>query len=146
MLVGMMTRIIAAMVLALLAVSGTARADQAALELGRAFADDFRQGRLDVLWEQMTPRMQEALGGNADALEEVRTALQAQLGGEQKVLSEETGEADGHRLYVRIAEHEKVDVPIITQFAFDGEDRIAGFFVRPQRKAATCRARSSRAS
>jgi len=132
-----MTRTLAAAAFALLA--GTAaRADQAVLELGRAFTQDFQAGRYEALWERMTPQMHEALGG-VEALAEVGASVGEQLGAEDKVLSEETAEAEGHRLYLRTAEHDRQETPVVTQFAFDAEDRIAGFFVRPQQQPAETR-------
>lgn len=129
-------RMLAAALAVALGVTVAARADQSTLELGREFGEDFRQGRADVLWERMTPKMQEALGGSPDAIGQLRAELDEQAGAETRVLSEDTDEAEGQRLYVRIAEHEKGGVPIITQFAFDSEDRIAGFYVRPQQQPA----------
>ena len=126
-----------AVVAALTLAAGGAIAEEA-LTLGRALSEDFRAGRLQALWERMTPQMREALG-SAEALGAVRSAVETQFGPEETLLSEEEGKAQGYRLYLRIADHAKEGAPLVTQFAFDGEDRIAGFFVRPQQQAAESR-------
>lgn len=133
-----MARFFAAISVALLAAVGQASAQEEVLDLGRQSTADFQQGAVDRLWERMTDEMHQALG-SAEALEEVRASLEEQVGAEEQVLSEDVASAQQHRVYLRTARHAKGGAAIVTQFAFDGEDRIAGFFVRPQQQAAESR-------
>lgn len=100
-------------------------------ELSRAFLD----GQTETLWTRMTPQMQQALG-SAAALAQFRAQVAQQLGEEQSLIDETTSEQGGHRVYRRTARWSKTPGPIVMQWTLDGQDRIVGFFVRPQPQAA----------
>jgi len=123
---------------AVIVFAGGSMAAEDTMTLGRTLSVDFREGRMQTLWDRMTPQMREALG-RIEALEDVRAAVAEQFGAERTLLSEEEGEAQGHRLYLRTAQHEKGAAPLVTRFAFDADGRIAGFFVRPRQQAAESR-------
>jgi len=130
-------RLVAAFAAVIVFVGGSMAAEDT-MTLGRTLSADFREGRMQPLWDRMTPQMRQALG-RIEALEDVRVAVENQFGAERTLLSEEEGEAQGHRLYLRTAQHENGAAPLVTQFAFDADDRIAGFFVRPRQQAAESR-------
>ena len=115
-----------------------ARADEALLEAGRQHAEQFREGRIDALWQQMTQEMRDALGSQ-DALSTLREAVQSRFGAEETILSETTQEEDGYRIYLRTAQHGDDPTPLVTQFVFDDETKIAGFFVQAVQEAAESR-------
>ncbi|MEO4001090.1 peptidoglycan DD-metalloendopeptidase family protein [Mesorhizobium sp. CAU 1732] len=115
-----------------------AYADDATLEAGRGYTEQFQKGSFDELWERMSDEMKTALQ-SPQSLADVHETLAAQVGEETSVLSETSDEQGGLRIYLRTAQHENTETPVITQFALDEEDRIYGFFVRPAQDAAESR-------
>lgn len=114
---------------------GAASADDArTLERGRELSKLFLERKHDALWAQMTPQMHDGLK-NVEALGAFRDQLDAQLGAEAEVLDEKVTTAQGFAVYRRTARWTKVAQRIVMQFAIDGDDRVAGFFVRPDPKA-----------
>jgi murein DD-endopeptidase MepM/ murein hydrolase activator NlpD len=100
------------------------------LAAGRQATERFYAGEVAELWGAMTEEMHAGLGGEP-ALAAFRAQVAAQLGDETQVLSEDVSEAGGYMTYRRIARFEKSPAPVVVQFSFDGEGRIAGFYVRP---------------
>lgn len=108
------------------------------VEQGRKHAAEFLEGRLEPMWEAMTPDMQQAIGGISD-LRKFREDLEEQFGLETDVLSERSDKQDEFEIYLRTSTYGKSDIPIILQLAFDEKDRIAGFFIRPVQEPAPSR-------
>lgn len=136
-----MKRLIAVLcplLLMLAAAAAPARADEAVLAAGRAHTERFHAGRFDELWEMMTEEMRAALGSR-EALAGLRASVDGRFGPEAAVLSETVDTPPGHRVYLRTARHEAEPTPLVTQWVLDGEDRIAGFFVRPVQEPAESR-------
>lgn len=113
-------------------------ADEALLEAGRARTQLFHEGSFDRLWQEMTDEMRQALG-SSEALGELHGAVFSRLGPERTVLSETAETMAGHRVYLRTAQHAADTPPLLTQWTFDAEGRIAGFFVRPAQEPAQSR-------
>jgi murein DD-endopeptidase MepM/ murein hydrolase activator NlpD len=102
---------------------------------GRELSDAFHAGDTDAVWERMTPQMQSALK-SAQAFATFREQAGAQLGSEKEVIDEKTLEQDGYAVYLRRSRFENFDGVIVTQWAFDAEGRVAGFFIRPDQSGA----------
>ena len=128
-------RLIASFLLMLVSIVGApARAepdDAATQALGRELSQKFLAGETDVLWERMTPDMHRALG-SAKNLAAFREQVGQQLGQEASLVRESVTNDAGFRVYSRIGRWTSFNDPIRVQLAFDGEDRIAGFFVKPE--------------
>jgi len=122
----------------LLLVASSAYSAEDVVEQGRKHATDFLDGRLDAMWNAMTPDMQRAIGNVAD-LRRFHRDVEGQFGPETNVLSERLDEQDGFEIYLRTSTYGKSDIPIILQLAFDSNDRIAGFFIRPVQEPAKSR-------
>ena len=108
---------------------------QDALEMGRERSESFLAGDLKPIWEDMTAEMQSGLG-SLEAFTAFREQIAADLGEEAEILDEETSAEGDFALYLRTAEWSASEAPILMQWAFDPEGRIAGFFVQPQPVAA----------
>ncbi len=106
-----------------------------ALEQGRKLTVLFYAGDLDAVWQQMSAQMRSALG-DAPALEAFAGQVEAQLGKEARVVDESVEEVQGFEVYLRTAQFENFDGLIHVQWAFDSEDKVGGFFVRPVHKEA----------
>lgn len=100
------------------------------LAAGRQAVERFYAGEVSELWARMTGEMHAGLGSE-QALAAFRAQVAAQIGEEHEVLSEDVSGAGGYTTYRRIARFEKTPAPVMVQFSFDGEGRIAGFYVRP---------------
>lgn len=98
--------------------------------LGRQYTAWFYAGEAGKLWERFTPEMKQGLG-SADNLKSFRGQVEAQVGTEAEVVSEQVTPAPPYQVYIRTVRMSKVDVPIIVQFALDASGNVAGFFVRP---------------
>lgn len=131
------TRLIQAGLLALLTIfCSVAAADPMAD--GRARSQAFLDGDIGSIWSQMDAQMQGALG-SADALKQLLSALRRDFGEEKEVVSEEIAEQDDYTIYLRTSQWSKAATPLMMQWTFDAEGRIAGFFVRPKPVAADSR-------
>jgi murein DD-endopeptidase MepM/ murein hydrolase activator NlpD len=115
-----------------------ASADEAVLSEGRSRSQAFIDRDLDTLWGAMTPEMQASFG-TADALRRFRDDLETGFGAETGTPQETTLRQEGFDIYTRIAHWTKVSAPIVMQWTFDSERRIAGFFVRQVPQAAESR-------
>lgn len=127
---------LAALLLALAAAAGAAEAPPAqappdARELGREMTDRFRAGDVDYLWQRMTSTMQQALGSRS-ALAGFHDQVGQQLGAPAALVEETVTSRDGFQVYLRVERFDKAPGEVVTQWTFDSEQRIAGFFVRPK--------------
>ena len=105
-------------------------AEDPAMAAGRQLSRLFLAGDIDALWPRLTPQMQGALKGK-EAFAKFREQVGAQLGTEDKVLSEDTHAMQGMQVYVRTARWTGTAAPIVLQWAVDAEGKVAGFYVRP---------------
>lgn len=111
------------------------RAESPTVDLGRTYTQLFYDGDVSSLWERMTDQMRGALGSES-ALSQFQEQVVRELGPEKRIIDERVEKVQGYRVYVRQAQFAKTEIPIIVNWSFDSDDRIAGFFVRPQQKAA----------
>lgn len=102
---------------------------------GRELSRLFLAGDTAAVWARMGAPMREGLG-NADALAQFRAQLARDLGEEQSLLDEQAVEQSGLRIYLRVARWSKAPMPVVMQWATDGEGKVQGFFVRPKPEAA----------
>ena len=104
------------------------------LERGRQCWQRFDAGELQPLWDSFAPEMQSHL--SLESLTAFREQTRAQLGAET-TLVEETADVQGAAtVYRRVARFEKFGGPIESVFAFDGQHRVSGFYVKPVAKEA----------
>jgi murein DD-endopeptidase MepM/ murein hydrolase activator NlpD len=113
-------------------------ADNAVLADGRQRSQAFFDRDLQSLWNAMTPEMRAGFG-TVDALKKFRDDLEAGFGKETDPVEEKTLEHQGFDIYTRTARWTKSPAPVVMQWTFDGEKRIAGFFVRQAPAAAESR-------
>ena len=132
-----MIRLFLAMAVALL-VAGAVLAQDDVLAEGRSRSEAFLGGRFDTLWSEMTPQMQAGFG-TIDALKSFREDLEVRFGKETGAVEEKVLEQQGYDIYMRTARWTKSDSPVLMQWTFDDERRIAGFFVRQAPQAAESR-------
>lgn len=100
-----------------------------ALRHGRELSALFLGGDTAAVWARFSPDMQAAMP--AETLAAFRAQVEAQLGAEVSVVSEQTLQAQGAEVYVRTARWSGHEGDIVMQWAFDAEGRAAGFVVRP---------------
>ena len=132
----MIRTLLAAMLL--FSAAAPALADDAVLAEGRQRSRQFFDRDFAALWSAMTPEMQQGFG-TVEALEKFRGDLEAGFGAETGEPEEKTLEHQGFDVYVRSARWTKSAVPVVMQWTFDAERRIAGFFVRQAPVAAESR-------
>ncbi len=118
-----------------LCVAFHAAADEDVLALGQDYTTQFLDGEIDAIWARMTPAMRETLGSK-QALGAFRRQVEAEAGAEQQVIREAVTRQGGARTYMRYSRFEKMATPVAVSWSFDGEGRIADFFVRPLQEAA----------
>lgn len=108
------------------------------LTRGQAVTGSFLRGDVHVIWAGMTPEMQAALN-SVDALMAVRGDLLRTFGSEESILTERTVRQESHDVYERTSRW--TGSPMLLRFvvAVAQDERIAGFFVRPQMDAAPSR-------
>lgn len=117
---------------------GAEQESAAVVEAGRKWTEAFLVGDLTTVWDAMTPEMQAALGSEA-SLADLHSGVERDLGEEVKVISEEATTVDAYAVYLRVSQWSKPANPVLIQWAFDGSERIAGFFIRPVPAAAESR-------
>ncbi len=122
-------------VVALILASMTISAQAEPLSMGQRMAERFLRGDVEIVWSASTQEMQRAFG-SAENLAALRDALAADFGVEQTVLSERTTEQADHRVYTRISRWTETLAPMELVIAFNDDERIAGFSIRPQPVAA----------
>lgn len=117
------------LLIAAVAFTASLHAAQAtSLEEGRRLVAAFNGDQAETLIDRMTPQMREAVV-SGEALEALRDEVEATWGAEKEA-TEQLFRESAYTIYVRRGVHEQSDVPLITQFSFDREGNIAGFFVR----------------
>jgi murein DD-endopeptidase MepM/ murein hydrolase activator NlpD len=104
--------------------------DSDTIDQGRSVAAQVAAGESDALFARMTTEMRGAFGG-VDGLKTFLAQVADQLGAERAVLSETEERAPGVHVYVRTSRHEKLEIPIVLQVAFNSKGAVAGMFVRP---------------
>lgn len=109
--------------------------EAATLKLGQELTQLFYAGELDAVWDRLSPEMR-GVFGTIDKLQAFRGQVEAQLGPEASVASEDVVAHDGVNTYVRTAKFEKVAVPIIVQWALDSQGVVVGFLIGPARTEA----------
>lgn len=109
--------------------------EQSAVSLGQTYTARFYAGDMAPVWQHMTEQMQDALGSE-DSLREFGRKVEHDVGSEVSVLAERVERVAGFRTYTRQAMFSKFASPVIVSWSFDAEDRIAGFFITPQREPA----------
>jgi hypothetical protein len=99
---------------------------------GQAVTALFFQGKTAELWERMTPEMQTALESR-EKFAATYKQTEEKVGTETKLLDEKVAETPPYRVYVRTSSFSKSGSPVVLQWAFDADGKIAGFFIRPVR-------------
>lgn len=115
---------------AAVAASPAPTADEAIAGTGRELTRLFLDRDTDAVWARFSPQMRQAMQ-DADALAEFRRQLDAQLGQERSLVSEETALHQGAQVYLRVARYSRSATPIRMQWAFDAHGEVLGFFVQP---------------
>lgn len=105
------------------------------LEIGRNYTRMFFDDDISPIWNNMTDQMQDALESE-NSLRDFREKVRTQIGAEKSIVDEQVDLIQGHRVYIRQSIFEKVERPIVISWAIDNDDRIAGFFIRPQQEPA----------
>ncbi len=96
---------------------------------GREMSDAFLGGNIAAVWVAMTPQMQQAFG-SAEDVQGFRDEVGRQFGTETAVLDEAVqAPAPGIELYVRTSAWSSAEAPVLMQWAFDADGRVAGFSV-----------------
>ena len=108
------------------------------LARGQAVGRSFAQGDVQSIWKDMTPAMHHALR-SSEALMTVRDQVRHRFGTETEVLSEVVAPQRSHQVYTRLSRWSGTSAPIELVVAFDPDDRISGFFVRPKAAEASSR-------
>jgi hypothetical protein len=104
-------------------------ADDSVLAEGRQRSQAFFNRDFESLWSAMTPEMQSGFG-TIEALKKFRDDLETGFGAETGPPEEKTLRHEGYDIYIRTARWAKSGAPVLMQWTFDEERRIAGFFVR----------------
>lgn len=113
-------------------------ADDSVLAEGRQRSQAFFNRDFESLWSAMTPEMQSGFG-TIEALKKFRDDLETGFGAETGPPEEKTLRHEGYDIYIRTARWAKSDSPVLMQWTFDEERRIAGFFVRQAPQVAESR-------
>ena len=116
----------------LLATPAMARgADDALIAAGRALSEQFELGDTAPIFARRTGPMRQAVGSE-QGLAAFRDKVLREAGPETGVIREDTAAQDGFRIYRRIARRNVGQTPVLMEWTLDADDRIAGFYVRPQ--------------
>ena len=105
---------------------------------GRQRSQAFFNRDFESLWSAMTPEMQSGFG-TIEALKKFRDDLETGFGAETGPPEEKTLRQQGYDIYIRTARWAKSGAPVLMQWTFDEERRIAGFFVRQAPQVAESR-------
>lgn len=123
----------------LMALSLPASGQVNGIEEGRARSEAFLAGRLDGIWQSMTPELQRQLGSQAN-LAAFRAQLRRDLGEEREIRDETTlSLVKDVVTYRRTAIWSGAPGPVVMEWSFAPSGRIAGFFIRPAPVAAESR-------
>lgn len=104
--------------------------DPAVVKRGREWTRQFYDRELDSLWSQMNEQMTKALR-SVDELAKFRQHIGDQLGDEAEVLSEQTMDTGGAKIYLRKVTFSRSSTPALIQWAIDSDGKITGFFIQP---------------
>lgn len=110
------------------------RTDSVVVERGRQLTDAFYDGALDLVLDVLHPTMLSALGGE-EGLTAFRGQVLDQLGSETAVLDEAVTSEGGLRVYRRSASFEGAPGAVAVVWAFDDDEAVAGFTIRPEEAA-----------
>lgn len=113
-------------------------ADDSVLAEGRQRSQAFFNRDFESLWSAMTLEMQSGFG-TIEALKKFRDDLETGFGAETGPPEEKTLRQQGYDIYIRTARWAKSGAPVLMQWTFDEERRIAGFFVRQAPQVAESR-------
>lgn len=132
-----MQKLWSVLALLILPVSGEAvlTKEQAAMSLGQTYTANFYNGKMTSIWQHMTKEMRGVLGSE-DGLRQFGNKVKHDIGSETTVIAERVESVAGYRTYTRQARFSKFAIPIVVSWSFDADDRIAGFFIRPQQEPA----------
>lgn len=133
-----MSKLLLSLALAFAALTTPAFSDEALLAKGREHTETLHTGDPESLWPEMTAEMQQAFG-TPDALQAFRDGVAATFGAEETLIDENALHAQGYAVYIRTALFQPSGAVLVTQWAFDAEDKIAGFFIQPRAEAAESR-------
>jgi hypothetical protein len=100
------------------------------LSRGQLFSEQFLAGDTGGIWNAMTPEMREALE-SASKFSEFSITVLGRAGEPGQILNEELNEHQGYYIFRQIRSFGKVEQPIVLQWSFDPDGRIAGFYIRP---------------
>jgi murein DD-endopeptidase MepM/ murein hydrolase activator NlpD len=106
------------------------------MQRGRELTQAFYEGELDPVVEAFTDQMRTALGGR-DGLATFRDQVLGQLGSEAELVYEQVTETAGHHVYERRVRFENAPDAVLVTWAFDAQQRVAGFSIRPEEAAPT---------
>lgn len=102
-----------------------------ALPMAKQIATDFLQGRGAGLWDQMTPTMQAAVGGDRAKYEALATAIIQQIGHVTENLQERMMPALDTQIYSRLIKTDAFPGHLVVTVALDPDAKIAGLGARP---------------
>jgi hypothetical protein len=102
----------------------------ATIELGRKYTEWFYSDLGDSLMAHSSAQVQEKL--SATQLSEFLGQLISQVGNEVSVIAETVVAKDTLSGYLREAQFEMIDEPLIVAFTLGGTGNIYGFFIRPK--------------
>jgi murein DD-endopeptidase MepM/ murein hydrolase activator NlpD len=107
--------------------------DEATLEQGRQYTQQFYDGELTPIAETFSSAMTEVIGGE-EGLAAFRQQVLDQLGAEVEVLDEQTSTLPGMNVYRRVARFENTEQAFVVQWAFS-DVAIEGFQITPDTSA-----------
>lgn len=102
-----------------------------AMDLGKRYTALFFDGRYDLIWQQMTEEMHQAMGSK-EALGEFKRRVEAGAGTEARIIRETVRQQAGADTYLRYSVFDRSPVPVVVSWSFDADERIAGFYIRPE--------------
>ncbi len=105
--------------------------EAATMEQGRELTALFYAGELATVWQRFDHRMQGALGSQQN-LAAFRTKVDQELGQEKEIIRESAGQQQGYNVYVRLSKFDKINAPIVVQWAMTETGQVAGFQIQPQ--------------
>lgn len=111
------------------AAAADSAAAQPALDAGRELTRLFLAGDTAAVRARFDEHMQAAM--DPAALAAFREQVAAQLGEEQSLVSEDVVRVQGLASYVRVSKWSGLPAPVLTQWVFAPDGRVAGFVVRP---------------
>jgi peptidase M23-like protein len=100
-------------------------------ETGRLFTQWFLAGKVDSLWERLSPEMRKAVHG-MEGLTAMSAQVRDQAGRQVEVLSETCETGNLYQTYTRLSRFERRPGPITIQWTWDGPGgTVVKGFVRP---------------